>query len=93
MTETPAQKILLSDLMPVMGDTGHGTVVWITTDTQINTYLADKRPMPADEALAAFGSRVVSRCRPYLHQDGEYAGNVYWLPDERSWKEDAHAIS
>lgn len=70
--------IKLKDIMPVMQDTDD-TIVFIKQES-------DKYPqreaMTARDALADFSERIVSEVAPFIHEDGEYAGNIYTLRAE-----------
>lgn len=68
-------RIMLKQIMPIMKDAGD-TIVFIAHETG---RMAHKEVMVAREALTKYGKCAVREVAPYIHPDGEYAGNVYVL--------------
>lgn len=72
-------KILLGQLLPIMKDTGD-TLVFIASEPG---FAAHKDVMVAREALAEYGKCAVREVAPYIHPDGEYAGNIYVIASSK----------
>lgn len=72
------EKVLLRQLMPLLNDTGKDTV-FITGELD---RCGDKDTMTAADALDMFGDVPVQKVWPFIHTDGEFAGNVYVLDND-----------